>query len=118
MASEQAAARENALGMLVAGGLGGLLARVARVGKALDKISSITTRTTRGGERGIRIARSDGSVLDITAKRVKEFVPNLNPKAPPGTLQRVRFGNAQPGSKGFKRDPTADELRLLDEGFK
>jgi hypothetical protein len=44
---------------------------------------------------------------------VKEYVPNTHPNAPPGTLDRVRFPNAQPGSKGLKRDPTAEELEIL-----
>jgi RHS repeat-associated protein len=87
-------------------------------GTALKDFSSVATRTTRGGGQGVRLTRPDGSVLDITGKRVKEFVPNTHPNAPPGTLQRVQVPNAQPGTKGFKRDPTPDELRLLEEVFK
>jgi hypothetical protein len=64
------------------------------------------------------LTRPDGSLIDITATRVKEFVPHPHPNASPGTLQRVKFRNAHPGSKGFKRDATAEELRLLEEAFK
>lgn len=53
-------------------------------------------------------------MVDITQGRVKEFIPSTNPNAPPGTLQRVTFSNAQPGSKGFKRDPTPEELEFLN----
>ena len=66
----------------------------------------------------MRLTRPDGSVLDITEKRVKEFVPNTHPNAPPEALQCVKFPDAQPGTKGFKRDPTPDDLRLLEEAFK
>jgi hypothetical protein len=78
----------------------------------------IVTRTTRAGDSGVRITRPDGSVIDITPNRVKEFVPNTHPEAPPGTLQRVKFKNAQPGSKGFKRNPTPEDLKLLEESLK
>jgi hypothetical protein len=40
-------------------------------------------------------------------------VPNTHPNAPPGTLSRVKFDNAIPGSKGFKRLPTQQELDIL-----
>jgi hypothetical protein len=55
-------------------------------------------------------------VIDISPTRVKEFVPNTHPKAPPGTLDKVKFDNALPGSKGYKRPPTAEELRSLNIG--
>lgn len=70
-------------------------------------------RTTRSGDKAVRITRPDGSVIDISSKRVKEYVPNKHPKAPPGTLDKVKFENAQPGSKGYKRDPTPKELDML-----
>jgi len=80
-----------------------------------EGVETVVARTTRAGSRGVRITRVDGSVIDITPSRVKEFVPHTHPNAPPGTLQRVRFNNAQPGSKGFKRNPTPDELKLLEQ---
>ncbi len=70
-------------------------------------------RTTRAGDKAVRITKSDGSVIDISPKRVKEFVLNTHPKAPPGALTRVKFDNAIPGSKGFKRQPTQQELDIL-----
>jgi hypothetical protein len=77
------------------------------------KSATQVVRTTRTGEKAVRITRADGSVVDISPQRVKEYVPNTHPNAPPGTLDRVRFPNAQPGSKGLKRDPTAEELEIL-----
>lgn len=102
------APRPAVAGMVKLGGAGG----------SLREFSSVATRTTRGGGQGVRLTRPDGSVIDITRGRVKEFVPNTHPNAPPGKLQRIRFENAQPGSKGFKRDPTPDDLRLLEEAFR
>jgi hypothetical protein len=76
---------------------------------------STVVRTSRGGEKAIRITYPDGRVVDISPTRVKEFVPNTHPKAPAGALQKVQFDDALPGSKGFKRAPTAEELRMLEE---
>ena len=70
-------------------------------------------RTTRAGDKAIRTTRPDGSIIDITPQRVKAFVPNTHPKAPSGALNRVKFDNAIPGSKGFKRLPTQQELDIL-----
>ena len=70
-------------------------------------------RTTRSGEQAARITRPDGSVIDISPTRVKEYVPNTHPNAPPGTLDRVKFPDALPGSKGYKRAPTLEELDIL-----
>jgi hypothetical protein len=69
-------------------------------------------RTTSQGEIGIRQIRSDGSKIDISPTRVKEWVPNNNPKAPPGQMQRVEFGDTRPGWR-FKRSPTAEEVEML-----
>ena len=78
------------------------------------RVESTVVRTnTRSGVKSVEITRQDGSVIDISTKRVKEFVPNTHPDAPVGTLNRVKFPNAQPGSKGFKRDPTSKELDTL-----
>jgi len=73
-------------------------------------------RTTRLGETAIRTTRPDGSVIDISPQRVKEFVPNTHPNAPAGALDKVKFDNALPGSKGYKRSPTAEELKRLNGG--
>jgi RHS repeat-associated protein len=71
------------------------------------------TRTTRSGETAIRQTFPDGSIIDISPQRVKEFVLETDPRAPEGTLQEVRFSDSLPGSKGLKRAPTAAELELL-----
>jgi uncharacterized protein RhaS with RHS repeats len=71
-------------------------------------------RTKIGGPR-IKQTRADGSKTDITDSRVKEFTPNTHPKAPEGTMQKVKFDNAQSGSKGYKRDPTTTEQKMLDK---
>ena len=96
---------------LGAGG-GGLSAKLLKLLSA-KSATQIVVRTTRSGEKAVRITRADGSVVDISPQRVKEYIPNIHPNAPPGTLQRVRFSNAQPGSKGLKRDPTPAELETL-----
>jgi hypothetical protein len=75
---------------------------------------AIAIRKTRSGDKAIRITRPDGSVIDISPKRVKEYIPNKHPKAPPGALQKVKFDNYIPGSKGYKRAPTKDELKRLE----
>ena len=98
---------------------GGILARAGKfLGKIFGKTDdaskaaaeTIVMRTTRAGERGVRITRPDGSVIDITPRRVKEFVPE--PRAASG-LRPVRFDDAIPGSKGKKRVPSKRELDLL-----
>ncbi len=90
------------------------LAPEARAASAASKVIEKILRTTRAGEKGVRITRPDGSIIDITPKRVKEYVPNTNPNAPPGTMDRVKFPDALPGSKGYKRAPTSQELGELD----
>ena len=96
----------------IVGGLRAVGGRLIARGAAKSATQTVV-RTTRSGERAVRITRSDGSVIDISPQRVKEYVPNTHPNAPPGTLDRVRFPNGQPGSKGLKRDPTPEELELL-----
>lgn len=89
-------------------------AAVSRAAAAeLRGATSVTARTTRAGERALRIESAGGKVKDVSPSRVKEFTPNTHPNAPAGTMQRTRFENAQPGSKGFKRDPTLVEQRAL-----
>jgi hypothetical protein len=55
----------------------------------------------------------DGSKIDINVSRVKEWIPNTHPNAPVGTLQKVKFENSLPGSKGYKRLPFQEELNFL-----
>ncbi len=102
----------------IAGGEAGLFSGVVRSFvsgiSAAKSAGNTLVRTTRAGDKAIRTTRPDGSVIDISPKRVKEFVPNTNPKAPPGALNRVKFDNAMPGSKGFKRPPTQQELDTLE----
>lgn len=75
--------------------------------------AQVTTRTTRAGETAARVEFPDKTVLDVSPRRVKESVPSTHPNAPPGTTQKVLFENAQPGSKGFKRDPTPSDVEWL-----
>ena len=102
---------------LLLGGVLGILGKAAKgiIGAIVAKSAGNTVvRTTRAGDKAIRTTRPDGSVIDISPKRVKEFVPNTNPNAPSGALNRVKFDNGIPGSKGFKRPPTQLELDILN----
>jgi RHS repeat-associated protein len=80
----------------------------------LSRASSVSARTTRAGERAIRVEGPGGRVKDISPTRVKEYAPATHPNAPAGTMQKVRFRDAQPGSKQFKRDPTPVENRMTN----
>ncbi|MCD4652497.1 hypothetical protein K8T06_01015, partial [bacterium] len=75
---------------------------------------TIKTRTTRAGDKAIKVTFPDGKTKDISSKRVKEMKPNTHPKAPSGAMQKVKFKNPIPGSKGYKRLPTTDEMKLLE----
>ena len=76
----------------------------------------VTTTTPRVGRDGkaVEVTFKDGSKIDINRTRVKEWVPNTHPNAPAGTLQKVKFDDSLPGSKGYKRKPTQSELDFLD----
>ncbi len=78
-------------------------------------IQQTTTRIGRDG-KAVEIIFKDGSKLDINSARVKQWIPKTHPKAPPGTLQKVKFPNPIPGTKGYKRLPTQQELEFLN-GF-
>jgi len=80
----------------------------------LSNAASVSSRTTRAGERAIRVESPTGKVKDISPTRVKESVPETHPNAPPGTMRKVKFDNAQPGSKGLKRDPTPVENKMVN----
>lgn len=75
--------------------------------------STITTRTNRQGTQSVEIVRPNGTKIDISQTRVKEFRLNTHPLAPTSTYQRLKFDNAIPGSKGYKRPPTQRELDIL-----
>jgi filamentous hemagglutinin len=92
--------------------IGSMLPRAVIAG---PKAGVIVVRTTRAGEKAIRISRPDGTMIDISSKRVKEYIPKAHPNAPAGTLDKVQFKDAIPGSKGYKRIPTKIELDLLDK---
>jgi RHS repeat-associated protein len=74
-----------------------------------------TTRVSNrpGNQSSVELNYPDGRRVDINADRVKEWGTATDPRAPAGTMQKVPFENAQPGSKGFKRDPTPAELEIL-----
>jgi RHS repeat-associated protein len=94
---------------------GATVAAGGAAAKGAEVAETVAVRTTQAGDKAVRITRADGSVKDISPARVKEYVPNTHPKAPPGTLDKVKFENPLPGSKGFKREPTAEELNVLKE---
>jgi len=81
---------------------------------------NVLSTTTRVGNNGnaVEVLFKNGSKMDINAARVKELVPNLHPNAPSGTLNKVKFDNFLPGSKGFKRTPTQGEIDFLNSLFK
>ena len=96
--------------------VGGTVAKGASiVAKEAKVAETVAVRTTQAGDKAARITKSDGSVIDISPARVKEYVPNTHPNAPAGTLDKVKFENSLPGSKGFKREPTAAELSILKD---
>ncbi len=74
-----------------------------------------TFHKTKNGAPRIKQKFPDGRTTDITSKRVKEWVPQTHPNAPKGTMDKVVFKNAQPGTKGHKRNPTPAEQKMLDE---
>jgi hypothetical protein len=80
---------------------------------AAQAVKQCVVRTTRSGDQAVRITRADGSVIDISPARVKEYVPNMHPNAPEGALNQVKFPDALSGSKGYKRAPTLEELNYL-----
>ena len=70
------------------------------------------TRIGRDG-KAVEIKFVDGTKMDITSVRVKQWVPNQHPSAPANSLQKVKFKKSLPGSKGYKRTPTRQELEYL-----
>jgi RHS repeat-associated protein len=98
-------------GAKVLGKIAGVVGDATKVARE----ATTTVRTTRSGETAMRTTNADGSVVDVSPTRVKEYVPNTHPNAPPGTLDKVKFEDALPGSKGYKRAPTNEELKKLEE---
>ena len=82
---------------------------------AKNKPSKTEVSKTKDGSPRIKQEFKDGRKTDITDKRVKEWKPNAHPKAPKGAMQKIKFKDAQKGSKGYKRNPTELEKQLLDE---
>ena len=119
-ATSDAAIAGGASGLL-SGAISGGLKAYAAAKVAAPEVTAIANegtaavRTTRTGDTAIEITKPNGSVVDISPARVKEWVPNTHPKAPQGTLDKVKFENALPGSKGYKRAPTPDELKKLED---
>lgn len=77
------------------------------------EVAKTTPRMGRDG-KAVEVIFKDGSKIDINAARVKQWTPNTHPNAPAGTLQKVKFENSLPGSKGYKRTPTQRELDFLN----
>jgi hypothetical protein len=80
----------------------------------LTNMNKITPRQTKRSEKAVRIEYKDGRILDISESRVKEYIPNSHPNAPEGILQKRTFDDALPNTKGYKRAPTQEELKLLE----
>nr|MBK9649938.1 RHS repeat-associated core domain-containing protein [Bacteroidota bacterium] len=81
-----------------------------------ENVLSTTTRVGKNGN-AVEVLFKNGGKMDINAARVKEWVPNLHPNAPAGTLNKVKFDNFLPVSKGFKRTPTSGEIDFLNGLF-
>jgi hypothetical protein len=91
--------------------------KLARAGhNGVEGPVHVARRTTRSGEPAATITYPDGSVKDVSRKRVKEYVPQTHPKAPPGSKQKVKFDNPLPGSKGYKREPTDEDISQAGVG--
>lgn len=79
---------------------------------------SVVVRTTQQGDKAMRVTKGNGNVVDISRSRVKEYIPNNHPKAPPGVMQKRKFPESLPGSKGYKRLPTDQEKKALEHAVK
>jgi RHS repeat-associated protein len=111
---DEAGVQLSAAAALPVVGVGANAAKAARAGhNGVQGPAQQVARTTRNGDKAVRQIFPDGSVKDISPSRVKESVPSNHPNAPPGVRQKVKFGDAQAGSKGIKRDPTPVELEVL-----
>jgi len=70
----------------------------------------VVQRITDNGDVGAQVRYPDGSMKDVSPARVKEYVPQAHPNAPAGTMQRVKFDAALPGTKGLKRNPEPQDF--------
>ena len=119
IASSNASMSRTIIGTLDAvlpiAGVGSVVSIPVKAGTRLigKEVAQITKRIGRDGD-AVEVIFKDGTKMDITAVRVKEFVPNPHPNAPAGTLQKVKYEVSLPGTKGYKRAPTAEELRFLN----
>lgn len=103
------------LGLLEFVGGPGALKAAAKTGTKLFGKEVVTTTSRMGRDgKAVEVIFKDGSKIDINAARVKQWTPNTHPNAPAGTLQKVKFDNSLPGSKGYKRTPTQSELDFLN----
>jgi hypothetical protein len=96
-------------------GLGSLFTKSAtKEGSSLFGKEALKTTTRMGRDgKAVEVIFKDGSKIDINGARVKQWTPNTHPSAPKGTLQKVKFDNSLPGTKGYKRTPTQSELNFL-----
>jgi len=88
-------------------------------GKKIAK-GGVRTRTTDAGEKAVEVKFEDGSKIDIDPTRVKAWEEKTipyGPKAGQKIEDKVKFDNAIPGTKGYKRLPTPQEESLLDKLF-
>ncbi len=100
----------------IAGAITTSVAATVVVSKTMAKtISSKVVRETRKDGKAVEITFKNGNKKDISVKRVKESKPATHAKAPPGSMQKVKFKNALPHTKGLKRAPTPKELKLLEK---
>lgn len=96
-----------------AGGVNSARAATQFLGK---EVAHVATRMGRDG-RAVEAIFEDGTKIDITLARVKEWILNSHPNAPAGTLQKMKFDNFLPGSKGYKRMPTKGGVNFLTTIF-
>ncbi len=101
---------------ITAGPFVGVGSRAAAAGQSADDIVSVVTRRTRTGDTAVKVTHRNGRVMDISPRRVKGRIPNNHPNAPLGSKNDIKFDNPIPGTKGYKRLPTKDELDSL-KGF-
>lgn len=73
-------------------------------------VAQATVRLGRDQKGAIEIVFKDGSKIDIKETRVKEWISNKPPKAPAGSLDKIK---CLPGSKGYKRAPTPEEIEFI-----
>jgi RHS repeat-associated protein len=106
----------SAASLLPIGGQAGNAAKMVRHAGAKQgpPIAKVRTSNRPGNKKAVELTYPDGHVKDINPTRVKEWVPNPHPNAPPGARNPVKFPNPLPGSKGKKRPPTQDEVDIWE----